>query len=230
MAFETGAISFSALQSYFGGSNPVSLSEYYRGGANVPATKTVTTTYNSGTLGSNFGSGRAQDQNGMFRFTATGSATGGGQVWVVVGSDAGTNFNNLPSVGTVGTSVSVTGGSTTGSTTAIVYKDSSSNFRRIVVINNLNNPTSVTSFSMTSGSVTWTFSYIGTDFGLITSPSTLSADGIPWSIGSGAGSNPNPIARSFSYARVTSSTVDANTGIPTSGVLSVGDFRGADAP
>lgn len=31
----TGAISFSQIQAEFGGSNPISLSEYYRGGANV---------------------------------------------------------------------------------------------------------------------------------------------------------------------------------------------------
>lgn len=229
MAFETGAISFSALQSYFGGSNPVALSEYYRGGANVPATTTTTTTYNSGTLGSNFGSGRAQDQHGMFRFTAP-SANGGGQVWAVVGSDAGTRFNNLPSVGTVGTSVSVTGGSTTGSTVARVYRDSSANNRRFVIINNLNNATSVSSFSMTSGGVTWTFSYIGTDYGRITSPSTIKPDGYNCRIGTGSGAVANPITRSFSYARSSSTTVDANTGIPSSGELSAEDFRGADAP
>ncbi len=34
----TGAISLSDVQSEFGGSNPISMSEYYRGGANVPTT------------------------------------------------------------------------------------------------------------------------------------------------------------------------------------------------
>lgn len=34
----SGAISLSEVQSVFGGSNPISMSEYYRGGANVPST------------------------------------------------------------------------------------------------------------------------------------------------------------------------------------------------
>ena len=46
----SGTISFSQLQTEFGGANPISLSEYYRGGspagsgtARVPGTRTVTT-------------------------------------------------------------------------------------------------------------------------------------------------------------------------------------------
>lgn len=39
MALPTsGPISFSQLQAEFGGANPISLSEYYRGGSYVPAT------------------------------------------------------------------------------------------------------------------------------------------------------------------------------------------------
>ena len=34
----SGAISLSQVQSEFGGSNPISMSEYYRGGAYVPTT------------------------------------------------------------------------------------------------------------------------------------------------------------------------------------------------
>jgi len=42
--FQTsGAISFSQLQSRFGGSNPISLSEYYRNGSYVDGTITTTT-------------------------------------------------------------------------------------------------------------------------------------------------------------------------------------------
>lgn len=37
MALPTTSLSFSALQTEFGGSNPISLSEYYRGGAYVPS-------------------------------------------------------------------------------------------------------------------------------------------------------------------------------------------------
>ena len=47
MALQTsGAISFLNLQNEFGGSNPISISEYYRGGGLVPSTRTTyVTTY-----------------------------------------------------------------------------------------------------------------------------------------------------------------------------------------
>lgn len=38
----SGAISLNDIQNVMGGTNPISMSEYYRGGAYVPATKTVT--------------------------------------------------------------------------------------------------------------------------------------------------------------------------------------------
>lgn len=48
MALQTsGAISLSNLQAEFGGSNPISVSEYYRGGSYVPATISSTSTTNS---------------------------------------------------------------------------------------------------------------------------------------------------------------------------------------
>jgi hypothetical protein len=40
MALPTTSLSFSALQTEYGGSNPISLSEYYLGGSNVPAGQT----------------------------------------------------------------------------------------------------------------------------------------------------------------------------------------------
>jgi|LakMenEpi03Aug12_release.lakeMendotaPanAssembly.Ray.scaffolds.fasta_scaffold384725_2 hypothetical protein len=40
MALPTTSLSFSALQTEYGNSNPISLSEYYRGGLNVPAGQT----------------------------------------------------------------------------------------------------------------------------------------------------------------------------------------------
>lgn len=40
----SGAISFSQLQSHFGGGNPISMSEYYRNGSYVPSIYTETTT------------------------------------------------------------------------------------------------------------------------------------------------------------------------------------------
>jgi len=56
MALQTsGAISLSDLQSEFGGSNPISINEYYRGGTYVPSTSTTTTTtYQPGPGSTNF--------------------------------------------------------------------------------------------------------------------------------------------------------------------------------
>lgn len=42
MALPTTNLSFSALQTEYGNSNPISLSEYYRGGINVPSGQTST--------------------------------------------------------------------------------------------------------------------------------------------------------------------------------------------
>lgn len=54
MALQTsGPISLLDLQNEFGGSNPISISEYYRGGGLVPAT-TTTTTYEPGPGTSNY--------------------------------------------------------------------------------------------------------------------------------------------------------------------------------
>lgn len=46
----SGPISLSQIQAEFGGAQPISLSEYYRGGPNVPAVSTTTTIPASGTI------------------------------------------------------------------------------------------------------------------------------------------------------------------------------------
>jgi len=73
-------ISFSDLQTYYGGSNPISMSEYYRGGSEVPSTRTDTTTntgitalVNQGSSGST--SGSAVDGN-QSRLTIDGANNG----------------------------------------------------------------------------------------------------------------------------------------------------------
>lgn len=51
----SGAISLSQVQAEFGGANPISMSEYYRGGANVPSTRATSSTVrepSSGTVNS----------------------------------------------------------------------------------------------------------------------------------------------------------------------------------
>lgn len=49
----SGAISLLAIQNEFGGANPISISEYYKGGANVPNTTTNASVPTSGTISFN---------------------------------------------------------------------------------------------------------------------------------------------------------------------------------
>lgn len=49
------AISFSELQTYYGGSNPISLSEYYRGGDEVPGDQVAAQSNTSGTTSQTIG-------------------------------------------------------------------------------------------------------------------------------------------------------------------------------
>lgn len=60
----SGAISLANIQGVMGGDNPISLSEYYRGGAYVPATQAI---YNS--------SGPAYDLNNYYQRTLSGNLT-----------------------------------------------------------------------------------------------------------------------------------------------------------
>lgn len=61
MSTPTGPLSFSQIQSEFGGASPISLSEYYRGGAYVPSNQVTSAT--DGTAVSTSGAIRV----GMFR-------------------------------------------------------------------------------------------------------------------------------------------------------------------
>lgn len=58
-------ISFSDLQSAYGGSHPISASEYYRGGSEVPSTQTITN------LAANSASGTASNTTGGIAVTVT---------------------------------------------------------------------------------------------------------------------------------------------------------------
>lgn len=72
MAFESGQIAWSALQSYFGGSNPIGLNEYYRGALvpNVAGNSGVPT---SGTIAASHFRGSTNVSNTI---TKSGNATG----------------------------------------------------------------------------------------------------------------------------------------------------------
>ena len=98
----SGSIAMSAIQTEFGGSNPISLSEYYAGGSNVPSG----TTGNNGTIPSSgaldmgdfrgstnavyvAASGGTESTSGVYKyhkFTSSGTLTVN-----TVGNSAGSN-------------------------------------------------------------------------------------------------------------------------------------------
>jgi hypothetical protein len=103
------AISLSEVQTFYGGSNPISMSEYYRGGSEVPNTRTDTTT-NTGVTGlvaQGFSSG-----------ATGGSSLDGNQSRLTIDGANNSNVNATVGTGTIvfsaSTTVSVTkdGGST----------------------------------------------------------------------------------------------------------------------
>jgi len=49
----SGPLAFTNIQTEFGGTNPIGLNEYYRGGANVPVSVNTTTIPSSGTIAAN---------------------------------------------------------------------------------------------------------------------------------------------------------------------------------
>ena len=68
------AISLSEVQTFYGGSNPISMSEYYRGGSEVPSTATVVASNSdSGTTSATSGSVAAVVSNDSTSSTITGA-------------------------------------------------------------------------------------------------------------------------------------------------------------
>lgn len=103
MAVDGGAgnaISMSEIQSFYGGSNPISLSEYYRAasGTEVPTTRTDTTTNTGVTALVAQGSGGS----------TSGSALTGNQSSLTIDGPNNGNFNTSPGTGTVILSASAT--------------------------------------------------------------------------------------------------------------------------
>ena len=93
------AISLSEVQTFYGGSNPISMSEYYRGGSEVPNTRTDTTT-NTGVTGlvaQGFSSG-----------ATGGSSLDGNQSRLTIDGANNTNVNATVGTGTIVFSASTT--------------------------------------------------------------------------------------------------------------------------
>ena len=97
MALPTsGPLTLSDIQTEFGGSNPISLSEYYAGGANVPAGTT-------GTYGAVPSSGQISIQNfyGTQKFSVSGGSTFVDGSDTRVGAGSKTVTTSSASVGTI---------------------------------------------------------------------------------------------------------------------------------
>lgn len=73
----SGEISLSQVQSHWGGSNPISMGEYYRNGSYVPSTVTVTTTTTTTTREPSSGSNLSltNPQTQWYTFGAAGGIT-----------------------------------------------------------------------------------------------------------------------------------------------------------
>ena len=110
MPVPTTAVTFSSIQSTFGGSNPVNMSEYYKGGANVPSNQATSGT--DGTAISTSGAIRV----GMFRGL---SKTSSGSVLA-----SGASLYQAYSIGTTGSTASFTFRS--DGAVSVVFSDSAS--------------------------------------------------------------------------------------------------------
>mgnify|MGYP005758706689 CR=1 FL=1 len=105
MALQTsGAISLANIQSEFGASNPISINEYYRGGANVPNSSANSSIPTSGTISlSNFYGGVSASADNTFNFTMSIGTAGGKYAFNIIGANDGVSYLNNISNGAVTT-------------------------------------------------------------------------------------------------------------------------------
>lgn len=103
MALQTsGAISLSNVQSEFGGSNPIGINEYYRGGSNVPNSTANNSIPTSGQIQlDDFYGGTASSSDNTFNFTMDSGSTGGKISFSVVGADSNQSYLNNISNGAI---------------------------------------------------------------------------------------------------------------------------------
>ncbi len=179
MAFlqSSGAISLSQVQAVMGGANPISLSEYYRGGAYVPATKSVSTTVYEPTSG--------------YYYTSTGGLWSGNPntFWWLDGASS----VSYPPVG---------------------YDPATAGIRWSGTYISYNAGNRYTT-SYTSGGYTYEKGSLQYAYN--------AADGMY---------GPYHIYEFFSIRRwyVSTSTVSINTGVPSSGTISLSNLYGAEKP
>lgn len=90
------AISFSEIQTFYGGTNPISLSEYYRGGSEVPGTSTVVAANSdSGTTSATSGSVAAVVANDSTSSTINGGFSQAGTSFTIDTGTAGGSTTTL---------------------------------------------------------------------------------------------------------------------------------------
>lgn len=97
----SGPVSLAQIQTEFGGTNPISIDEYYRGGANVPAVTTTVGIPASGTISFDDFHGKAESGGGStFTLSVTPAS--------VFASGSGTINTNLATATPTGATGSVT--------------------------------------------------------------------------------------------------------------------------
>ena len=105
MALQTsGAISLANIQSEFSGSNPISISEYYRGGTYVVNSSANSSIPTSGQISlSNFYGGVSASADNTFNFTMSRCTAGGKYSLFVIGASSSLSYLNNISNGAVTT-------------------------------------------------------------------------------------------------------------------------------
>lgn len=230
MAVDGGAgntISFSEIQTYYGGSNPISISEYYRGGSEVPGTSTVVAANSdSGTTSATSGSVAAVVTNDSTSATINGGFSQAGTTFTIDTGTAGGSTTTL----TVFCSSGSTGGYTikqNGSTIGSVGEGQTVN----LTVNDGGNIAITQSFGdPQAGSYNYTRLTRVYDMTLTNNTGqTLNLTSSPWGSDSSftngevkSVNNSSSNSWSWSHPAVTG---DFNTNVPASGTINMDVFN-----
>lgn len=155
----SGTISLSNVQSEFGGSNPIGINEYYRGGSNVPNSSGNSSIPTSGQIQlDDFYGGTATSADNTFNFTMTTGSTGGKISFTEVGAK-----NSVSYLGNIGSNNTVT-------TNNLAVSETIVNFSKTV---NIGIPLNLTTSASGGGDRLWNqgnvrgFSMNGTTYAFV---------------------------------------------------------------
>ena len=226
MAVDGGAgnpISFSEVQTYYGGENPISISEYYRGGDEVPGVSAI--------VAANSDSG-------------TNSATSGNVAVVVANDSTSSTISGNSNAGTQTMDTGTAGGATTTLTWGNSQNEGSVGLEvNGTTVGNVGEST-ITTATLSDGDTFRVFVSGGDGFGIFSytrltrvydmtltnnTGSTLNLTSSPWGNDSSftngevkTANNQSSNSWSWSHPQVTG---DFNTNVPTSGAINMDIFN-----